>query len=170
MAASGAIQILSDIDESLKRAGLFLEDVAKNPQKVDCLDTFVRCKDIVKWLQKETKGKLHYMHSSTFLTYMYICGADVNEIQHFVNVALATAAGGEGDLSHDRLSGLRIVGNGFASLIYDFPKHAGFTELMEACTYVWDGLEKKPNLPQLLVSLCVILHSYVYINVLVGEL
>ena len=81
----------------------------------------------------------------------------MNEIQHFVNVALATAAGGEGDLSHDKLSDLRIVGSGFASLIYDFPTNAGFIELMEACRYVWDALKKKPNLPQLLVSPC---HSY----------
>ena len=77
---------------------------------------------------------------------------DVNEIQHFVNVALATAAGGEGDLSHDKLSDLRIIGSGFASLIYDFPQNAGFTELKKACLYVWDALEKKSNLPQLLVS------------------
>ena len=76
----------------------------------------------------------------------------MNEIQHFVNVALATAAGGEGDLSHDKLSDLRIVGSGFASLIYNFPKKAGFNELKKACTYVWDALDKKPNLPQLLVS------------------
>lgn len=76
----------------------------------------------------------------------------MNEIEHFVNVALATAAGGKDDLSRDKLSILRIVGNGFASLIYDFPKNAGFIELRRACTYVWDALEKKPNLPDLLVS------------------
>ena len=86
------------------------------------------------------------------MSWVWFAHADVNEIQHFVNVALATAAGGEGDLSHDKLSDLRIVGSGFASLIYDFPKNAGFTELKKACTYVWDALEKKPNLPQLLVS------------------
>ena len=76
----------------------------------------------------------------------------MNEIQHFVNVALATAAGGEGDLSHDKLSDLRTVGSGFASLIYNFPNDAGFIELKEACTYVWDALEKNSNLPHLLVS------------------
>ena len=78
--------------------------------------------------------------------------ADVNEIQHFVNVALATAAGGEGDLSHDKLSHLRTVGSGFASLIYDFPEDAGFDELKEACTYVWEALNKNESLPDLLVS------------------
>ena len=77
---------------------------------------------------------------------------DVNEIQSFVNVALATAAGGEGDLSHDKLSDLRKVGSGFASLIYNFPKTAGFTELKEACKNVWEALDKNENLPVLLVS------------------
>ena len=69
-----------------------------------------------------------------------------------MNVALATSAGGEGDLSHDKLSHLRTVGSGFASLIYNFPENAGFVELKEACTYVWDALSKNPNLPGLLVS------------------
>lgn len=78
--------------------------------------------------------------------------ADVNEIQSFVNVALATAAGGEGDLSHDKLSNLRSVGSGFASLIYNFPEDAGFFELKEACTSVWEALDKNENLPNLLVS------------------
>lgn len=81
-----------------------------------------------------------------------MCLADVNEIQHFVNVALATAAGGEGDLQHDKLSDLRTVGNGFASLIYNFPSNAGFVELQEACTYLWEALCKNWNLPTLLVS------------------
>ena len=78
---------------------------------------------------------------------------DVHEIQSFVNVALATAAGGEGDLSHDRLSHLRTVGSGFASLIYNFPEDAGFIELKEACKSVWDALEKNENLPKLLVMI-----------------
>ena len=86
--------------------------------------------------------------------------ADVHEIQNFVNVALATAAGGEGDLSHDRLSHLRTVGGGFASLIYNLPEDAGFSELKEACKSVWDALDKKENLPKLLViAHCILYHS-----------
>ena len=76
----------------------------------------------------------------------------MNEIQHFVNVALATDAGGEGDLSHDKLSDLRIVVSGFASLVYNIPMHAGLNELKEAFTFVCNALEKKPSLPLLLVS------------------
>ena len=75
-------------------------------------------------------------------------------------MALATAAGGEDDLSHYKLSILRIVDNGFASLIYDFPNNAGFTELKEACMNVWEALEKKPNLPDLLVCLLEFLLLY----------
>ena len=78
--------------------------------------------------------------------------AGVNEIQSFVNLALATGAIGEGDLSHDRLSHLRTVGRGFASLIYNFPEHAGFLELKEACTSVWEALAENKNLPYLLVN------------------
>ena len=68
-------------------------------------------------------------------------------------MALTTAAGGEGDLSHDKLSVLRTVGSGFASLIYDFPKESGFVEFKEACTFVWEALDKNENLPSLLVSI-----------------
>lgn len=66
-------------------------------------------------------------------------------------MALATAAGGEGDLSHDKLSHLRTVGSGFAALIYSFPKEAGFFHLKKACTSVWEALDKNENLPNLLV-------------------
>ena len=83
--------------------------------------------------------------------------ADVHEIQSFVNVALATAAGGEGDLSHDKLSHLRTVGSGFASLIYNFPENADFFKLKDACKSVWDALDKNENLPKLIVMI-----SYYY--------
>ena len=79
--------------------------------------------------------------------------ADIHEIQNFVNVALATAAGGEGDLSHDRFSYLRTVGSGFASLIYNFPEDADFFKLKEACKSVWDALDKNENLPKLIVMI-----------------
>jgi hypothetical protein len=86
-----------------------------------------------------------------------------------VNVALATAAGGEGDLSHDRLSHLRTVGSGFASLIYNFPEDADFFKLKEACKSVWDALDKNENLPKLIViiteSLIVILFCTFFFSI-----
>ena len=55
------------MDESLILAGHFLEDIANDSQKVECLDRFSKCKDIVKWLKDETKGK-DYKTFNTILT------------------------------------------------------------------------------------------------------
>lgn len=81
-----------------------------------------------------------------------------------MSVALDTAAGGEGALSHDKLSHLRTVGSGFASLIYDFPETAGFLELKKACCSVWDALDKNENLLTLLVKI-LMLFFYEYTNI-----
>ena len=49
-------QTLKDVDDRLIEAGRFMEDVAKEPSKVQCLERFARCQDIVKWLKEVTKG------------------------------------------------------------------------------------------------------------------
>ncbi len=77
-----------------------------------------------------------------------------------MTVALATAAGGEDDLASDKLSHLRNVGNGFASLIYDILPSDGYVQLMERCTSLWDSLVKIPNLPKLLVCICTTLQTF----------
>ena len=56
MAATGENQTLSDVDDRLINTGKFLEDVANDPRKVNCLEMFAQCQDIVKWLKEETKG------------------------------------------------------------------------------------------------------------------
>ena len=73
------------------------------------------------------------------------------DLQNFVNVALATAAGGEDDFANDRLSHLRTVGSGFSSLIYNLNPLMGFRELSGRCTFVWMAYENDRNLPKLLV-------------------
>ena len=76
----------------------------------------------------------------------------MNDIQGFVTLALATAAGGEGDLVHDRLSHLRTVGSGYASLIYiNSGERDDYKMLMERCTSLWEALDKNHHLPELLV-------------------
>ena len=67
-------------------------------------------------------------------------------------MSLATAAGGEGDLVHDRLSNLRTVGSGFASLLYKLPETSSCCDLLKACAPVWNALNDYPALPELLVS------------------
>ena len=82
----------------------------------------------------------------------YFLFVDVSDLQNFVNVALATAAGGEDDFANDRLSSLRTVGSGFASLIYKLPENTGFKELAERCSSVWKAYRNDRNLPKMLVG------------------
>ena len=67
-------------------------------------------------------------------------------------MAITTSAGGEDDLSHDRLSELQTVGSGFAPLIYDVSMDDGFQDLKSKCKTLWEVLKIKPNLPELMVS------------------
>ena len=56
LSASMKDQMLKDVEDSLIEAGRFMEDVAKEPSKVQCLERFAKCKEIVKWLKGVTKG------------------------------------------------------------------------------------------------------------------
>ena len=76
---------------------------------------------------------------------------------NFVTVALATAAGGEGDMTTDKLSYLRTVGSGFGPLIYKLKKTAGYRELQEHCKTLWETLEYAPNLPQMMVYMSLLM-------------
>ena len=88
---------------------------------------------------------------------------DVSDLQNFVNVALATAAGGEDDFANDRLSSLRTVGSGFSSLIYKLEEDTGFHELSERCLAVWTAYKNDRNLPTMLVLQCYpCIHRYLH--------
>ncbi len=78
--------------------------------------------------------------------------SDVNDLQNFITIALATAAGGEDDFTRDRLSNLRTVGKGFSALIYKLPQDMGYKELEARCKSLWEALHQDPRLPKLLVS------------------
>ncbi len=77
--------------------------------------------------------------------------SNVNDLQNFVNIALATAAGGEGDYNTDKLINLRIVGSGFGQLIYKLPQNAGYETLQRLCTSLWTTLEETGDLPDKMV-------------------
>ena len=83
---------------------------------------------------------------------MLLYVSDVSDLQNFVNVALATAAGGEDDFANDRLASLRTVGSGFSSLIYKLKKDTDFKELRARCTSVWTAYRNDRNLPEMLVG------------------
>ena len=84
--------------------------------------------------------------------YDFICvHSDINDLHKFVSVALHTSAG-EGDLANDKLSNLKIVGSGFAPLIYGFKKIRTVDSFNVSCVNVWQSLRQNPKLPKLLVS------------------
>ena len=95
------------------------------------------------------------MHLSTCFDKNILSSSDVNDLQNFVNVALATAAGGEDDLAHDKLSNLRTVGSTFGPLIYKLPTNAGYAELAKRWESLWQTLPTSQDLPKKLVrSFC----------------
>ena len=80
-----------------------------------------------------------------------LLSTDLNDLKNFVNIALTTAAGGEDDLTRDKLSHLSTVGSGFGALIYHLPADAGYTELVERCRSLWETLSSTPTLPEIMV-------------------
>ena len=77
--------------------------------------------------------------------------AEIMDLQKFVSVALHTSAG-EGDLSSDKLSNLKMAGSGYGPLIYNLFHDPSFEVFQNCCEEVWKSLEQMPNLPVLLVS------------------
>ena len=77
--------------------------------------------------------------------------ADVTELQKFVTVILDIAAGGESDLTNDKLSDLCTVGSGFNQLIYDSDETMGFKALVAKCSSVWNACANNEKLLTILV-------------------
>uniref|UniRef100_A0A1X7TWB5 RZ-type domain-containing protein n=1 Tax=Amphimedon queenslandica TaxID=400682 RepID=A0A1X7TWB5_AMPQE len=125
-------QTLQYIDDNLAKTGEFLHGISSDLRKLECLRAFTECQKLVQWIKVET--------------------TDVHDLQHFVTIALATAAGGEDDLTRDKLSNLRTVGSGFAKLIYRLPLTTGCMELVGRCKSLWDSLSHDPSLPEKLIE------------------
>ena len=68
-------------------------------------------------------------------------------------MALNNAATGEDTLTNAKLSSLRTVGSGFGFLIYELRSDADFDTLVKGCRFVWEAMQRTPNLPQYLVRL-----------------
>ncbi len=74
----------------------------------------------------------------------------MNDLHKFVSVALHTSAG-EGDLANDQLSYLKVIGSGYAPLIYDLQRRPNFETFKTSCVKVWEALSITTRLPFLLV-------------------
>lgn len=101
--------------------------------------------------QLKVKHLITVLSADTVTKRLLLSISDVSDLQRFVNVALTIAAGGENDLSNDKLSNLRTVGSGFASLIYGLKADTGFRALCDKCSSVWAAYEKNKNLLKMLV-------------------
>ena len=151
-------QTLQAIDQSVVTAAEFLQEFASDEKKRECLRAFAECQKIVQWIRKETRSlssqQLQHCDTSGVILPISLLYTDVTGLQNFVNISLATAAGGEDDFTRDKLSSLRIVGSGFEALIYRLLPTAGYTTLVERCRSLWDILRSTPQLPKLMVHTC----------------
>ena len=49
-------QTLAAVDENLVTTGKFLENISSDPKKLQCLNYFAQCQEVVKWLRNVTNG------------------------------------------------------------------------------------------------------------------
>ena len=104
-------------------------------------------------LRKKLKVQFFSVQSLIHLLTLFpFSSSELNDLQKFVNISLATAAGGEDAYTHDKLSNLRTVGSGFEALIYRLPSDAGYQTLVDRCKTLWETLRSAPNLPDMMVQ------------------
>lgn len=53
---------LSTITDELVDTGKFLGSISHNPKRVKCLDVFIECQTIVKWIREATTGMYHVIY------------------------------------------------------------------------------------------------------------
>ncbi len=78
----------------------------------------------------------------------WILFVDQSDLLTFIQIALSMA---EDDLSRDKLSNLRSVGNGFSAIIYKLPRTVGYKELERRFKRIWENIDHDQKLPTLLV-------------------
>ena len=64
-----------------------------------------------------------------------------------VDLAMISAAG-QGDMEVAKVSCLHVAATGYAALIYDLPRDAGFDKFFECCKEVWKNLQADESLPK----------------------
>ena len=66
-------QTLQSVNERLIETGQFLEDITLNPEKLQCLQTFARCREVIKWIREVTKSQWYLVQFSQFVHCIFIC-------------------------------------------------------------------------------------------------
>ena len=153
---------LDCITDDLVDTGQFLSSFSLDHKRLVCLEKFIKHQDLVRWIRQETESK-NIVFSCDFNNLEHVLFiVDVRDLQRFVTISLATAAGGEDDYARDLLSRLRTVGGGFEELIYKLPPETGYKDLEKKCEVLWVTLNNTPDLPDLLV--CDFLQSIIMIE------
>ena len=75
----------------------------------------------------------------------------MKEVKTLVDLAMMSAQG-EGDLEIHKVKCLNSATTGYAPLIFDLDKQAGFKKFLRQCKLVWKALEADKDLPTHLES------------------
>ena len=49
-------QTLAAVDENLVKTGKFLKNISSDSKKLQCLNYFAQCQEVIKWLRDVTNG------------------------------------------------------------------------------------------------------------------
>ncbi|XP_053390335.1 E3 ubiquitin-protein ligase rnf213-alpha-like, partial [Mercenaria mercenaria] len=121
---------MKSFNDKVMKACDSLKDI--EPAKEQCLNTFVRCEQLVKWLQESMKK------------------SGLKELKVFVDLAFMSA--GDEPINIARVQCLHSAVTGYAPLIFDLDENCDYKQLLHHCAVVWKDLEANPNLPQQLID------------------
>ena len=60
-------QTLAAVDEKLVKTGKFLENISSDPKKLQCLQHFAECQEVIQWLRDVTNGTWEFLLLILFL-------------------------------------------------------------------------------------------------------
>ncbi|XP_021096800.1 E3 ubiquitin-protein ligase RNF213 isoform X2 [Heterocephalus glaber] len=117
-------ETLDQISPQLVRAKKKLQDISEPRRR--CLEELSLQRELVSWLHEALEG--------------------INELKVFVD--LASISAGENDIDVDRVACFHDAVQGYACLLYDLDRTAGFEVFMKHLTELWKALDNDPNLPR----------------------
>lgn len=111
------------MDDEVERTIQVLKKM-DSPQKLECLTSFVKSMDFVKWLRSNTKN--------------------IKELKFLVDLA---SSGDKTSTNNDLLAKVLLeAGVAFTPLIFDLNVNTNFHEFMDQCDIVWSYLDRDKNI------------------------
>ncbi|XP_013361468.1 PREDICTED: E3 ubiquitin-protein ligase RNF213 isoform X2 [Chinchilla lanigera] len=116
-------ETLDQISPQLIQAKKKLQNISEPRRR--CLEELSLQTELVSWLHEALEG--------------------INELKVFVD--LASISAGENDIDVDRVACFHDAVQGYACLLYDLDRTAGFEVFMSHLTELWKALDNDENLP-----------------------